>query len=123
MKTKEITVRFINETLCETLDAFEKELTKLEHKKNEIPDRRDTLASLKPLAEFTEISLRCAQLIESISLLFEDATKQACFHIANGEYDKFKKDKKQLQETNKIYERYRRLIKVYNKILNGIETK
>ena len=96
MQTSEITIKLINETLSETLDAFESELKKLERQEKKIPKERETIKSLKPLLEFTETSIRCAQFIENISLLLEDAPKLAYCHLADKQYDEFKNDKKEL---------------------------
>ena len=123
MTTNEITMKTINETLSETIDAFEKELKKLEHHRIEMPEVTDTLESLKPLIEFTDSSLKCAQFIEAISKLIEDAPILAYSHLGNKEFDKFKEDKKQLLETNKLYERYRYLFNIYDKLLDEIQEK
>lgn len=121
MQTSEITIKLINETLSETLDAFESELKKLERQEKKIPKERETIKSLKPLLEFTETSIRCAQFIENISHLLEDAPKLACCHLADKQYDEFKNDKKELLDTSKLFERYRFLFNIYNKLIDKIE--
>ena len=103
--------------------SFEKELKKLEHHRIEMAEVTDTLESLKPLIEFTDSSLKCAQFIEAISKLIEDAPILAYSHLGNKEFDKFKEDKKQLLETNKLYERYRYLFNIYDKLLDEIQEK
>ena len=115
---KEPTIKLINETLSETLDAFEMELLTLECQKREIPDEMDTLGSIRPFAEFTLTAAKCAQFIESIRVLTEDAVKMACIHLKDNELDEFKKDKEELLETNRIYERYRCLYSVYDKLIS-----
>ena len=120
MTRKEITVELINETLNETMDTFEKELHTLELLKPKVSKGTDSFTALPHLVKFTEKVMKCAQIIESLSALFEDAPKLACIHLTDNEFDKFREGQKELAVTNKLYERYRRLFNIYSSLLEDI---